>query len=142
MSNGEGLSAIGQEEISRMFQSFYYELFTTSNPKGIIEALAHFDLVVTEEMNMILRRESSREEIEKAIFEMNPLSSPGSDGFPVVFYQNHWSIKGNDVIGAIKEILSTKVGFEEVNKTFIALIPKKQSPKTVSDYWPICLCTK
>lgn len=71
---------------------------------------------------------------------MNSQSSLGPDGFPAVFCRDHWSVVGTDVIGDILVIVSTKVGFEEVNQTLITLIPKKQTPKIVFDYQPISLC--
>lgn len=41
------------------------------------------------------------QEVEDAIKQMAPLKSPGPDGMPLLFYQNYWSLVGNDVIGAI-----------------------------------------
>ncbi|XP_042958049.1 uncharacterized protein LOC122293560 [Carya illinoinensis] len=59
---------------------------------------------------------------------MNPLGSPGPDGFPAIFFQSHWLMVGNDVIAAVLEHLNTKSGFQAINHTFITLIPKKNSP--------------
>ncbi|KAF5462683.1 hypothetical protein F2P56_018670 [Juglans regia] len=62
-------------------------------------------------MNTKLKRNFTQQEVEEAIFNMNPFSSPGPDRFPPAFYQNHWSLVG-----------------------------KEENPLTVSDYRPISLC--
>lgn len=90
-------------------------------------------------MNKTLKRAYSREEIEKAIFEMNPLGFPGLDGFPAVFYQDHWPMVGTDIVVAVMELLNSKQGFQAINHTYITLIPKKTFPTLVTDFRPICL---
>lgn len=53
-------------------------------------------------MNLILKKDFSNEEIERAIFEMTPLSPPRPDGFPTFLHQENWSIVGREVVGAIQ----------------------------------------
>lgn len=47
---------------------------------------------------------------------------------------------GDDTIEAILEILNKNKTLEEINKTFITLIPKIKNPENVSQYRPISLC--
>lgn len=139
VSNGEGFCASNQEDISNLFQLFYQYLFTTSQPKGITESLSHLGNSVTDDMNLLLLKEFTTEEIETAIFEMNSLSSPGLDGFPT-FLPDHCNIVGSDVVNAVKVILNSNSDFKELNETFITLIPRKQRPRLVTIFHPISLC--
>ncbi|KAF5465348.1 hypothetical protein F2P56_015364 [Juglans regia] len=90
-------------------------------------------------MNSKLMRTFTRQEVEETIFNMSPLSSPGPDGFPPAFYQNHWSQVGNEVCEASLYILNSGGKVDAINATHIALIPKKNSPSTASDFHPISL---
>ncbi|KAF5449709.1 hypothetical protein F2P56_030126 [Juglans regia] len=105
-----------------------------------MEALADLDSVVTPEMNLQLTKACSYEDLKGALFEMDPMSSPGPDGFSAGFYQDHWEAVGDGVVEVVKEIFKSKRGIEEINETFIVLIPKKRRPNLVTEYRPISLC--
>ncbi|KAF5460460.1 hypothetical protein F2P56_020324 [Juglans regia] len=62
---------------------------------------------VDEYMNNLLSKVFTASEVKTALFQMKPLGSPGPDGFPAVFYQNHWDIVGVDVTRAVLEILNS-----------------------------------
>lgn len=47
---------------------------------------------------------------------------------------------GENIIDAILEILNNNKMIEEINKTFITLVPKIKNPENVTQYWPISLC--
>ncbi|XP_042939447.1 uncharacterized protein LOC122274476 [Carya illinoinensis] len=71
---------------------------------------------------------------------MNPLGSPGPDGFPTLFFQKYWDIVGNCVSKASLEVLNGGKWDNTLNETLIALIPKKLNPSIVTDFRPISLC--
>ncbi|XP_040996051.1 uncharacterized protein LOC121242225 [Juglans microcarpa x Juglans regia] len=62
--------------------------------------------VVTEDMNSTLSKHFTAEEIKASIFSMNPLGSPGSDGFPAKFFTEHWDTVGSRVYEAALEALN------------------------------------
>lgn len=74
------------EDIGGKFQSVFMDLFTSSHPTVSNSLLENFTAIVTPKMNLSLTKAYSKEEIEKAIFEMT-LGSPGPDGFPAIFFQ-------------------------------------------------------
>lgn len=91
-------------------------------------------------MNCSLSSPFSTQEVETAIKDMNPFGSPGPDGFPAVFYHQHWVTIGKEVTTVALEALNNRKRFKEINQTFISLIPKKKCPQIVTDYRPISLC--
>jgi hypothetical protein len=71
---------------------------------------------------------------------MQPLKSPGPDGFSACFYQRSWSKVKNEVCNAILDFLNHDVFDIDVNATNIALIPKNNSHSNVTEFRPISLC--
>ncbi|XP_042944508.1 uncharacterized protein LOC122278379 [Carya illinoinensis] len=127
-------------EISSLFSQYYQDLFTSSNPRGIEACLNQVHPRVDREMNANLTKQFSAEEVKCAIFHMNPMGSPGPDGYPALFYQSHWDIVGADLTDAVLEILNGNGNIAAINDTFIVLIPKIRCPQTVLDFRPISLC--
>lgn len=60
---------------------------------------------MTAEMNSKILCEFTSLEVKKAIFQMNPLSSPGLDGFPFHFYQENWLAIGDNVYQFVLNVL-------------------------------------
>lgn len=127
------------EDIGVQFQDIYLNLFSSSNPFDSATFLETFEPFVTAKMNMGLTKGYNREEVEMAIFKINSLGSPSPSGFPALFFQNHWSIVGDNVVAAVLELLNSRTGFQSINQTFITLIPTKKSPLLVANFKPISL---
>ena len=75
-------------EIKEIAFEYYRSLFTSSQPSYfsvIMEAVQPF---VFEDMNTRLLRPFIKEEVEATIKEMKPITAPGPDGMPPLFYQS------------------------------------------------------
>ena len=118
---------------------FYQDLFTSSNPTNFETILEQIPHVVIEEMNSELMKEFLTQEVEVALKQMALLKSPGPDGMPPIFYQNYWSLVGNDVVDAILMYLNTGTFPSPLGHSFITLIPKVKNPEYISQYQPISL---
>ena len=70
---------------------------------------------------------------------MAPLKAPSPNGMPPLFYQNFWNLTGNDVTESVLKFLNSASLPEQLNHTFITLIPKKKNPECASDFRPISL---
>uniref|UniRef100_A0A8R7TNZ9 Reverse transcriptase domain-containing protein n=1 Tax=Triticum urartu TaxID=4572 RepID=A0A8R7TNZ9_TRIUA len=123
-----------------MATSFYSNLYASENTVGIEEVLSHIPSKVDAAMNTILTAEYSKAEIKTALFQMFPTKAPGPDGFPAHFFPRHWELCGDEVTAMVLRVLNGEDSPEEINKTFIVLIPKIASPKNLAQFRPISLC--
>lgn len=71
---------------------------------------------------------------------MKSLGAPGPYGFPAQFFQKHWEMVGKKECDFIINTLNQNCPIENINDTFITLIPKIKSAKKVGDFHPISLC--
>jgi hypothetical protein len=79
-------------------------------------------------MNLQLNESYSLEEVKVALFQMFPTKAPGPDGFPVHLFQKHSNLYSDQIMKIVIRILNGENSQEEINKTFIVLIPKIQNP--------------
>ena len=71
-------------------------------------------------------------EVQTTLKQMTPLKAPGPDDMPPLFYQNFWNLTGNDVTESVLKFLNSTSLPEQLNHTFITLIPKKKKKKTLN----------
>ena len=78
-------------------------------------------------------------EIENVIKFMKSDKAPGPDGFNGLFMKRCWHIIKEDFLQLCKEFHSGEISLENINGSYITLVPKKQNPETVNDFRPISL---
>ncbi|XP_042939551.1 uncharacterized protein LOC122274591 [Carya illinoinensis] len=139
ISDSAGNIAHEQKDIGEVFTGFFSSLFTTSLPVNFEACLHALQPQVTIEMSTSLLKKFTIEEVREAVFQMNPLGSPGPDGFPAQFYQKHWEVVGEDVYKFVLQAINQGGTLQEVKDTFIALIPKVKNPIKVTEFRPISL---
>ena len=83
---------------------------------------------VSPEMNEELQREFRAEEMWMALKQMHPTKASGPDGMSPIFYQTYWDIVGPLVTSCVLLALNSGIIPNEINKTFICLIPKTKNP--------------
>jgi hypothetical protein len=59
---------------------------------------------------------------------MGSNASPGPDGLNVAFYKSAWPWIADDVYTVVREFYTSAFLHNDLNQTFIALIPKKMQP--------------
>jgi hypothetical protein len=70
---------------------------------------------------------------------MPPDKAPGPDGFNGLFLKKCWPVIEGDFYALCDEFYSSSVSLEGLNTSYITMIPKTNSPETVTDYRPISL---
>ena len=96
--------------------------------------------LVTKDMNRSLSEKFTEDEVKVVLNQMAPLKSPGPDGMPPLFFQHYWDLVGKDITTYVLSFLNSASLPENLNHTFITLIPKVKNPKLVFDFRPISLC--
>lgn len=69
---------------------YFRNMFTSSNPFLIDQALVDFEPRVTSDMNYVLKKDYTGEEIQVALSQMHPIKAPGP-----MFFQIYWHIVGH-----------------------------------------------
>ncbi|KAL9427669.1 hypothetical protein AB3S75_029786 [Citrus x aurantiifolia] len=95
---------------------------------------------ITPEMHSHMEEPFTPEEIVNALSQMCPTKAPGPDGLPAAFFQKHWQAVGRGVVTTCLHILNDQGDLASLNHTYIALLPKIEKPKKVTDFRPISLC--
>ncbi|KAH9799959.1 reverse transcriptase domain-containing protein [Citrus sinensis] len=131
-----------EREVEKEFCDYFEGLFKSSNPSHdqLEAALASLVPKVSDEMNEELQQPFTEDEITTALAQMCPTKAPGPDGLPAVFFQKHWETVRERVITACLHVLNEKGTLAPLNHTYIALIPKVEKPRKVTEYRPISLC--
>ena len=126
IKNQQGSWVSGRKEIGRCFESFFRNLFETSNPS----ILNNLDNLICpslfEEDIQMLTKIPTPEEVKDVVFSMNSNKAPGLNGMSAHFYKFYWNIIGGEVIEAISIFFSKGVHVER-NKPFLhCSYPKRE----------------
>uniref|UniRef100_A0A803PKW7 CCHC-type domain-containing protein n=1 Tax=Cannabis sativa TaxID=3483 RepID=A0A803PKW7_CANSA len=131
-----------KEDIERTICDYFQELFEApGHGDATIANLQRFvPFRLSRNQNDILLKEFTAQDIQDALSNINALKAPGVDGMSRIFYENHWTVIGEDVTQVCLEILNKNGDCIQINKTLLCLIPKTKQPKQVGEYIPISLC--
>jgi hypothetical protein len=86
-----------------------------------------------------LTRPFSESEVKDAVWDCDSFKSPGPDGVNFGFIKDFWEEMKGDVMRFISEFHRNGKLTKGLNSTFIALIPKVDSPQRLNDFRPISL---
>lgn len=80
-----------------------------------------------------------KKEIDDIIRHLPTDKSPGPDGFNTNFMKKCWPIISQDFYDLCEAFYEGTACVQSINGSYIALVPKKDSPEGVNDYRPISL---
>lgn len=140
LQNAAGNWKTEPKEISGIIKSHFHSLFNYPPAREFDDLLSLIDPCVTTDINCALIKPVTHEETHLAVFQLGPLKAPDSDGFPGIFFQNHWDVVGNDIFEAVSSFFHTGIVAKEFNHTNVTLIPKVSFPSSMSQFCPISLC--
>jgi hypothetical protein len=86
-----------------------------------------------------LTKPFSEVEVKEAVWDCDSFKSPGPDGVNFGFLKDFWDDLKGDVMRYISEFHRNGKLTKGINSTFIALIPKVESPQRLNDFRPISL---
>lgn len=79
-------------------------------------------------------------EVESTLKWFKKDKSLGLDGFSVEFYTTFFDAIGQELLKIVEDYRLSGCMYEAINSTFIALIPKVDSPLSFNDFRPISIC--
>lgn len=127
------------EDIVEIVRDYFVQIFSKEAEGYITTVVDILEHKVTAEMNEMLTKPYTTEEVQKVIKQMHPSKSPGPDGMTPLFYQNFWNICKHDVLKEVLGILNLGRSPKSINHTHVVLIPKVKKPQTPKDFRPISL---
>ncbi|CAM8990804.1 unnamed protein product [Rhodiola kirilowii] len=144
LKDSQGVLQESEEKIMDIVTSYFSNIFQATvsrEARGIDDELRDITPCISKEMNDMLLRDISEEEIKGAVFSLGPLKAPGIDGFPALFYQRFWEKIKSSVIQEVNVFWAEGRLDGNINRTLITLIPKKKDAERIEDWRPISLCT-
>ena len=117
------------EEVVEVASNYFMNIFKACTCDRMEDFLTTVTNKLTDDMQEVLTRPYSSEEVKVAHFQMGPTKAPGSDGMNAFFYQKFWHIVGNKVTDTVLDFLHSGNMEPDVNYTHIVLIPKVKKPE-------------
>lgn len=77
--------------------------------------------------------------IKQATFSLSADKAPGPDGFPIFFFQKFWDIISNNLCQFCFDFYKGKANLDRIDCSSIILIPKNNSPISLTDLRAISL---
>lgn len=135
-----GLWHNDKDNIAQLLRSHFSSVTCTTHPPRNQQILDLITPCITDQDNAQLLAIPSMEEVKEVIFMMKPWAAPGSDGFQAGFYQETWSIVGDNLVSMVQHFFKSKHILTEMNDTYQVLIPKISALTQPADFRTISLC--
>jgi hypothetical protein len=117
-----------------VFQNYFTDLFTSSNPTNMQESLHVVADRVHPQMYDYLNKDFTAAEVSYATHQLKSDAAPGHDGLNAKIFQAHLDIIGNNITQVAIHILNNGGNPAIYNDTYICLIPKHKNPTTPADF--------
>lgn len=102
---------------------YFSNMFRSNGPMDTITLIKVGEPIVSTNMNTFLTQEFKADEVHKALKQLHPKKSPGTNGMPL-FYQHFWSLVGDCVTNIVLDFLNRGITPPKFNETHIVLVPK------------------
>lgn len=123
-----------------MAEQYFKKLFASEDVGVELEEWAEIPTLLTQVQNDALMAPVSKDEVRRAVFDINPSKCTGPDGMSGHFFQQFWETGGDVITSMVHRFFATGVMEEGINNTNICLIPKVLTANRMSEYRPISLC--
>eukprot|EP00253_Pinus_taeda_P009752 PITA_09752 len=113
------------------FQSLYSE---DKDPNQYSDLLDVVPSVISHRTKETLEAKITKDEVKKALFDMDPDKAPGPNGFSAKFLQDCWPIIQKDLLKMVQKSQNTQKIGGNTNFAFLALIPKEKGANISADF--------
>lgn len=129
----------GEEDISEAAIEYYQKMFSQEAQRIDLQFIDLIPKMITEEDNNSVINTPSKEEVKQAIFDIDPRSTGGPDGFNGRFFQQTRDIIEEDIYNMVLEVMNGRELSKFITHTCLVLIPKVENPQSFSELRPISL---
>ncbi|XP_026459399.1 uncharacterized protein LOC113360063 [Papaver somniferum] len=136
-TNGNIIS--DQKQIAEILIQHFEKKFEFHEVEHVDSLLDAIPSVITKEDQEMLDVIPSEKEIKATLFNMDPNSSPGPDGFSGCFYKSCWHIIHKDIVQVIQLCWKRRFIPKGLNSNFLVLLPKSEGAKNPNHFRPIGL---
>ncbi|XP_042479724.1 uncharacterized protein LOC122060674 [Macadamia integrifolia] len=135
----DGTMVEGQNQIGEYIVDFFERFHKEAPIETHADLLDNIPKVLNQMDCYRLDSLPGNEEIRRAVWELDPDSSPGPDGFSGAFFCKCWSLVEVEVCNAVRQFFSTGYMPHGVNNNFLVLIPKVEGANTLDRFRPLCM---
>ncbi|GAU37371.1 hypothetical protein TSUD_277450 [Trifolium subterraneum] len=135
--NVDGVSVEGVVEVRQIVYQHFRNHFQKKLHNTDIDGLVFKSISALKGADLI--KPFLMEEIKAAIWDCDSFKCPGPDAINLAFFKDFWEILKIDLLNFFTEFHHNGKITKGLNSTFIALIPKVESPQRVADFRPIAL---
>jgi len=127
----------------RILFNFYSDLIGSPSPSSLSFDLSslHLSNSLDSSQAESIVRPFELTEIKLALLGMNSTASPGPDGFNPAFFKHFWELTSPCLLSFASDFHSRIANLNQLNKSYIVLLPKKEVSSRASDFRPISLET-
>jgi hypothetical protein len=129
--------------MSLLGKNYFKNLFKADRQatiEEVVKVAQYFPRFVEEEDNRLLMSKITEKELLEFLDNFQKDKSPGPDGWTIEFFLGCYEIIGTDLLKMVEDTrISSRIP-PSLNATFIALIPKTDTPETLDEFRPISLC--
>jgi hypothetical protein len=133
----DGHIVTDHDQMANIAWSCYKERMGTSQGINMLFHLQHLIRRVDDLDTLVVP--FSMEEIYNLVSHMKVDKAPGPDGFNGMFLKKCWDIIKDDFYALAHDFHQQDISLENINSSFITLVPKKPSPECINDFKPISL---
>lgn len=138
--NVNGQLEYEQHKLESHIESHFFKLFNSNfvrNKTNLVHKV--IPKLVNDEINAMLTRIPSPDEIFHAITNLNINSAHGLDGFGTHFYVHFWHIIKTNVINAVTPFFLQGWILPNFNASNVVLIPTIQGANSLDNFMPIAM---
>ncbi|XP_050373202.1 uncharacterized protein LOC126790878 [Argentina anserina] len=124
----------------RIAKEFFQNLFVAAPYHDLRIIIPHLFPDTTSDDIHMMSIPIIEQYIHDALFKIRKLKAPSVDGFPALFYQQHWKLCAPEIISTVTNLFSSGNVPSSLNHTLITLVPKVSAPHDMHLFRHISLC--
>ncbi|VFQ73495.1 unnamed protein product [Cuscuta campestris] len=143
--NDQGQLIDKPDDLEALAVTHFTTLLNSSEPCSSSEVYSQFlstiPHLINHTQNECLISLPTEEEIKVTVWDMDPNSSPGPDGFNINFFKQCWDIIKDDLTSACQEVFLGIPLPKAASSSNICLLPKTDNAMRLNDFRLVCLST-